>query len=331
MGSLKALNDKLKNTHMLLTSSNLAEIYVYDTLKSRCNATLESILDINSMSMFKSMLELVNVQPNLADNWLFIVDYSKVKSLIKKNMGIFQAKTSVFLIKVNSYKEFKEVKELEMPVNDLYLESIRKVEVYDLLRGYNISQKVKDFVASSYFKDPDKVFVFLNEVKNGAVVETTKDVVKICGESSGSIQKFVLQLLTDSPNTDRFLYRSYKKRVNSLCDLCDAFGTRTANNFIRATIKDIMSIKILYLNGVIYDRVVNIPDCFDEKKLMRYNYCIKVITGGISYSRILFLYQMLEQYGKWKTSQDGILFLYKYYIDLIEDKNVNNGNGNYIN
>ena len=108
--------------------------------------------------------------------------------------------------------------------------------------------------------------------------------------------------------------------------MCDAFGTRTAYNFIKATIKDILNIKILYLNGTIYDRVINIPSCYDEKRLMRYNYCIKVITEGISYSRLLFLYQTLGIYGKWYTSQDGVLFLYKYYLDLIQDKESNTGN-----
>ena len=33
MGALKDLQDPSKSVHLLLTSSNLIEIYVYDTLK----------------------------------------------------------------------------------------------------------------------------------------------------------------------------------------------------------------------------------------------------------------------------------------------------------
>lgn len=319
MGSLKSLNDVDKRVHLLLTSSNLAEIYVYDTLKSRCNATLESVVEVNSSSTFKGMLELVNVQPNLADNWLFVIKFSKVKSSLKKVLGIFESTSSVFLLKVDSYKEFKEAKEMYSSINDLYLESIRKNDVMDLLRDYKVSPKVKDFVASSYYRDPEKVFELCKELKNGAVVETSKDVVKLCGESMGSIQKFTLQLLEDAPKTEMFLKRSYKKRVSTLCDLCDTFSPRTAYNYIRSSVKDVLHIKMLYLEGVIYDRITDLPECFDEKKLAKYNYKLKSIAEGISYDRILHLYNTMGSFGRWYTSQDGIMFLYKYYLELIDE------------
>lgn len=320
MGSLNDLNNEEKRVHLLLTSSNLAEIYVYDTLKGRCGATLESVIEVNNASDFKGMLELVNIQPNLAINWLFVIKYSKVKSQLKKYKGIFSSDTSVFLIKVDNYKDFKEAKEIYSLVNDLYLESIKKNDVMDLLRGYKLSPVVKEFVASSYYRDPEKVFTLYNELKNGAIIENSKDVVKLCGESMGSIQRFTLQLLEDSPKTEMFLKRSYKKRVNTLYDLCNAFSARTAYNYIKSSVKDILYIKILYLEGKIYDSIRDLPECFDEKKLVKYNYRLRDITQNISYDRILYLYNMLNNCGKWYNNQDGIAFLYSYYLDLIKVK-----------
>lgn len=317
MGSLKGLTDVDKRVHLVLTSSNLAEIYVYDTLKSRCNATLESVLEVTNASSFKAMLELVNIQPNLADNWLFIVKYSKVKSSLRKYIGIFESNTSIFLLQVDNYKDFKEVKELYPSVNDLYLDSIRKDDVMDLLRGYQLSPRVKDFVASSYFKEPEKVFALKKELSNGAMVETSKDVVKLCGESMGSVQKFALQLLEDSPKTEHFLKRTFKKRVSTVCDLCDTFGTRTAYNYIKSSIRDILYIKMLYLEGTIYDKVRDLPECFDEKKLARYNYKLMGIANDISYDRIILTFNRLIEFDKWNNKSDAILFLYKYYLELI--------------
>lgn len=320
MGSIRALSDESKNVHLLLTSSNLAEIYVYDILKGRCNATLESIYEVNTLKDMKVILELVNIQPNLADKWLFILNYNKLKGALKKWIGMFQSSTAIFLIKVKTYKEFKEVKDLGVMLNDLYLDSMRRDDIMDLLRGYKISPKVKEFVVSSYSKDPEKVFTLRNELNNGAVVETSKDIIKLCGESVGSIQKLVMQLLLDDPNTERFLQRSYKKRVGAIYDLCDTFGARTAFNYIRAAIKDVLYIKMLYLNGALYDRIYDLPECFDEKKLVKYNYYLKDIAQEVPYSRVLYLYNTLGVYGRWNNVQDGVLFLYKYYLEILDQK-----------
>lgn len=322
MSYLKSLSDKDKNTFLLLTSSNLAEIYVYDSLKKRCNATLESVYDINTLNSYKNMLELINVQPNLADEWLFVISYDKVKNNIKKSLGIFQAKTSAFLIKVKNYKEFKEVKELGIPLTGLYLDTIRRNDVADLLNEFTLSKKVVDFIAYSYYKEPEKVFTIYNELKNGAVIDTTKDVVKLCGESQGSIQTFVIQLLEDSPKSMMFLKRNFKKRVNSVYTLCDTFGSKTAFNFIKSIVKDILYIKMLYLEGVVYDKIRDIPECFDEKKLSRYNSCLNIITNDISYDKILYLYNKLNETGNWYKIQDGVLFLYNYYLDLINKNSI---------
>lgn len=324
MGSLKELKSNNTNVHLVLTSSNLIEIYVYDTLKALCGATLESVYDITNSNTFKGMLELVNIQPNLSDRWLFVMDYSKVKNQLKKVMGIFQSETSVFLIKVDNYKDFKEAKSeissANVVVNDLYLNSLRLDDTMDLLRGYDISQKVKSFIYYSYNRDPEKVFTLCKEMDNGAVIKDSKDVIKICGESVGNIQKFVFQLLTDDPVTKMYLKRSFKKRVNTVYDLCDTFGSRTSYNYIRATIKDILYIKMLYLEGTIYNQIKGLPDCFDEKKLSRYSFYLKDIKEIVSYSKVVSLYNMLSKMGRWDGVQDGIAFLYKYYLTLINMK-----------
>ena len=100
MGTIRELSSGDKHVHMLITNSNLAEIYVYDILRAKCRADSESIYRIEKATDFKEMLELVGMQPYLADKWLFIVNYSKLKSNVKNKIGILESETACFLITV---------------------------------------------------------------------------------------------------------------------------------------------------------------------------------------------------------------------------------------
>ena len=156
---LKDLKDTNKNVHLLYSPSSMCEMYVYDTLKGLYEANLDSIYTINSKSTFNSMLELINIQSYVSLKWIFVLEYAKVKSLIKKYVHLLSAPTSCFLFKVKSYAEFKEFKEVYPKCNDMYLSILRKNDILFLLDGYALSPKLVDFVASSYRRDPEKVFI----------------------------------------------------------------------------------------------------------------------------------------------------------------------------
>lgn len=318
MGSLSDLNNQDVSVHLLLTSSDLADIYVYDTLKERCKATLESVFTVDTKASFKGMSEMVSMQPNLAEKWLVVLNYSKVKGMLKGSMGIFQSETAIFLVKVKNYAEYKEFKSMYGSVNDMYLNTIKRFEVMYLLRPFGLSEEVKGFTATAYFSDPERVFLLRKELLNGAEIKSTKDVVALCGESMGNIQKFAMLLLTDEPKTEMFLKRSYKKRVKTVCELCETFSSRTAYNFVSSVLKDILYIKMLYLQGTVYDKICDLPEAFDETKLARYNYYLKVVSGGISYERILWVYSEIRSFGRWNRQEDAVLFLYKFYLALIK-------------
>ena len=315
MGSLRYLKSRENNVHLLLTSSNLAEIYVYDELKSVCGATIDSVVEVTNRATFTNMLKLVNMQPLLAEKWLFVITYKAgIKQLVKKYEGIFQSDTAIFLVKVENYKDFKEFKGVVRSVNDLYLNTIGHGDVSYLLNGYKLSQSVIEFIEKSYYRDPEKVFVLMRELNSGAVVGTNRDVVKICGESTGSVARFAMLLLNEMPSSAQGLKRVYSKRVKLLVDLCESFGTRSTYNFLVATMKDILNIKVLYLQGIIYDSIRDLPEGYDEKKLARYNMYLKRIIQDLTYESILRLYIALSSCESWRTPQDGVLFLYDYYL-----------------
>lgn len=314
MGSLRKLSSTDSNVHMLLSSSNLAEIYVYDILKKSCNATIDSVVEVSNKASFKGMLELINMQPLLADKWLFVISYKGVKSLIKKYEGIFQSDTAMFLVKVENYKDFKEFKDIVRTVNDLYLNTISSSDVAYLLESYNLSGNMLDFISKSYYRDPEKVFILAKELQNGVKLTSNKDIVKICGESTGTVARFAMLLLNEMPASKAGLTRVFNTRIRVLSDLCDSFGARTTYNFLVATVRDILNIKVLYLQGVIYDSIRDLPECYDEKKLSRYNMYLKRIIQDLTYEQILNLFMALSSCDKWRSTRDGVLFLYTYYI-----------------
>jgi hypothetical protein len=311
MGDLRSLSSD-KNVHMLYTTSNLAEIYVYDTLKKSCNADLESIYNINTKSDVSEMLELVNMQAYLADKWLFIIDFSKLKSTIKNKKGIFSSDTAKFLIKVKNYKDYKEFKELYPSVNDLYLSVIRENDVNFLLRGLKLSPNNVSFISRSYSRDPDKVFLLRKEMQLGYEVNSQKDIVNLCGESSGSIVHFAIRMLTDNKR----ISRGFVNRMKTVEGLVDAYGISTFKNFLTSSVKDILDIKMLYMEGVIYKTIRELPDCYDEKRLSRLNFYLRRIAEDITYERILELYTDLKNSGRWTKRIDILEFMYKYYGGL---------------
>lgn len=313
MGTLRELTSEDRNTHLIVTNSGLAEMYVYDKLKKRCHATLESVYEINRVSEFKDMLETINLEPYMADKWLFTIDYSKLKSTVDKYLHIFDAETACFIIKCKGYKDFKDFKQGYPKANDLYLSIIRSGDIQYLLSEFNLSQKIVDFVSKSYSRDPEKVFTLYRELCNGAEINTSKDIVELCGVSTGSVVSLVMLLLADPPKTSKGFNRVLKKRIQIANDLVGAYGLSTFRNFLVSSIKDILDIKILYLQGIIYKSIRDLPECYDEKKLSRYNPYLFRIVDEIPVDRILRLYISVRESGFWRNKSSVVQFMYDYY------------------
>lgn len=317
MGSLTAIKDFGTNTHLLFTSSSLADMYVYDSLRELCGGNSESVIDVDSKASFLNMLDLVNLQPLQAIRWLFVLKYKPLKGLFKKYADVFTStSSSCFLIRVESYKDFKECKEVLKSVNDIYLASIRQRDVQYLLSGYKISPKVVDFVAKTYSKEPEKIFMLRQKLMEGIEVDRPRQVVAICGEYAGSIARFAISLLNNHPNTALGLKKVYSNRIKTYHELIEAFGVRSTYNFLVATVKDLLDIKILYMNGVIYDSIRELPEGYDEKRLSKYSGQLRTITQTLLYDEIIWMYMQLVR-ARWVSQNDGILFIYKYYMSVM--------------
>lgn len=311
MGSLAELGRE--PVTLLQTTSSLCEMFVYDTLKGICKAGLESITTVKSKSDFNEMLDMISMSPILAEKWLVVLEYKKVKSSIKDHVGIFRSDTAMFLVKVENYKDYLEFKELYSNVNDLYMAIMRLKDIGYLFKGLPLSSKLINFISKSYAREPDKVFQLWKEMSLGAEITSQKDITAICGVSSGSVQSLVISMLRPLPTTEKGRKTVIRNKLKTCEELIDTYGIESLRNFIVASIKDILAIKMLYMNGVIYNRIKDIPEVYDEKRLSRYSYYLKQIEVEIPYSRIVRFYLLIKKTRVWKNQLQLLDFLYEYY------------------
>lgn len=315
------LADYDKNVHIMMSGSGKADIFAHDTLRKVHDVAIDCVYKIEGKKDFANMVEMSLIQPYTSGRWLFEITYSKVKGMIKANKAVFDSDTSVFMFIVDKYADFKELKELLDKSNDIYTPIIRKQDVYYLLNGYPLSEKVLSFVASSYSREPESIFTLREYLQQGEEVDTQRDVVKLIGVSSGSVTSFIVSLLSGKPKTPRGLKKVIRSRVQMGKDLCDAYGVSSFRNFLSSGLYDMIQIKMLYLNGVVYDNFSNIPDVFDEKKLKKYKFYLERIKTEFSYNDLVFLYNKLQEpeNRRWYSVADMARFIYDLYGEVEVD------------
>lgn len=315
---LKDLVDKTLNYHTVMCDSGKLDLLVYNLLKQACNGNKDTIFYVNKKSDVEEMLDLSLIMPYSADQWLFIVNYNKVKRHRRKLIEFIKAKTvsSKVLVSFDKYADFKKFNDdLGALVNSMYLKTLRKDDMAFLFRGTKLDKDLKEFIFYSYRSEVEKVMSVLGYIKDGHSVKTRKDITELVGVSTGSIQHFIFQLLGKPPKTEKSRERIIKNRSYILSELAKVYGVRGIKTILTNSVKDILDIKTLYLSGVVYKSLTNIPEGYDSKRLLRYRVFFGKIID-IEYSRILELYLLLYNEGVWSNELDLYKFLYIYYRNL---------------
>ena len=314
---LRELSNENKHVHILYTTSSRMELYVYDKLKELCQATLDSVIEVNSNSSYKEMMELIQLQPFMAAKWLFVIDYKKMRKSLEKDKGVFNEDSSVFLVKVSSYKEFKEFRSLlRVDYNELYLQSLTYKDVVWLLSKTGLDSTLVDFVAKTYRTVPEKILTLIEHINNGEEVSDRKAIISICGNITSSMISYALYLLNSTAKTVQGIKLSMRKAAQEGSLQIQSIGIRQFRGYLLGAVRDILAIKEMYLSGDIYNKIRDIPECFDEKRLSRYNYYLENIKS-ININRIVSLYVSILMTGRWYTEFDFLEFLYRYYNDTL--------------
>ena len=296
---LKDLVDKTLNYHTMMCDSGKLDLLVYNLLKNACGGNKDTIFYVNKKSDVEEMLDLSLIMPYGAEQWLFIVNYNKVKRHRRKLIEFIKAKTvsSKVLVSFDKYADFKKFNDdLGSLVNSMYLKTLRKDDMAFLFRDTKLGKDLKEFVFYSYRSEVEKVMSILEHLENGQSIKNRKDITELVGVSTGSVQHFIFQLLGAPPKSEKSRERGIKTILTN-------------------SVKDILDIKTLYLSGVVYKTLSNIPEGYDSKRLLRYRVFFGKIVD-IDYSRILELYMLLYNERAWQSEVELFKFIYVYYRNL---------------
>ena len=305
--------DESYSVHLMYCNSALLDMFVYDTLKECCEAGLDSTFEIENTANFNEMLDLMNMQSFMSKRWLFVIKYKKTKKLVERYKGVFTSKNSCFLIKVENYREFLEVKSLiPQSRNDMYLSFLNFEDIVFLLRGYSISDAMLRFISRAYAREPEKIMILIDKMKEGYVVSDKKSVTAVCGESQSTISSYVMSLLNTKIKSELGAKRSLKKKINDGVSLSRIYSPGTLRNYMIAELRNLIHIKQMYLNADIYKEIREVPECFESNNLNRYSGLLDKIIE-MPMDTIVKLFIALEQSGRWYKEIDVVAFLYNYY------------------
>ena len=317
MGSLELLDDIDKSCHILYTNSGKAELYIHDKLQKLCGTKAFAVRSkTGDVEGFSRMLILVNMLPFDGIKWFFEIEYNKVKALVKQHKGIFEAETSLFLIKVDNFKEYSECVSLFPSANAMYLSYVNRQNMNYITKDFNISDSIRNYLSRNYSRDLEKIFILKEFLDGGGEVHSEKDVLKVCGEGSTSTTTFVYSVIKDQPKNQKSLSILLKNRVRMLYNIILQRGAAYAYNIVVSTLKDFLDLKVLYLMGNIYDTVEKLPEQYDEKKLSRYLFYLRKIEYDLDYNSIVNAYLFFKGENTWHSMDDAVASLYRYYIQL---------------
>jgi hypothetical protein len=315
---LEALTDKEINVHTVMLDSGKLDMFIYNTLKKSTGGNKDTIIYVNKKSDIEEMSDLALVMPMQADQWLFIINYDKVKRHRRKIIELIKKKniSSKYLVSFSKYADFKKFNEdLGSIANSMYLKNLNLTDVRFLFRKYRFDKDLFQFIFYSYRSEVEKMMSLLSFLETGHLIKSRKDVTDLVGVSTGSVQHFIFQLLGKKPLSEKSQKTVLKNRVNTLTELSKVYGVRSLKGILTNSVKDILDIKSLYLNGVIYKTIDNIPEGYVATRLLKYKpFYAKILD--ISYMRILDLYLLLYNERSWNSEVEMYQFIYTYYRNL---------------
>lgn len=325
--SLLTLDEKDLSIVLVQTPSDMMKIFIQDKIKEKYKNTNDSSMTIQTKKDFSESLIQAGVQPFGAVKWFFLLDNDKVKLTAKDITSIKENNSSgVYLIFVSNYPTYKRFKtaigkDYDGFV-DLYITRLRRNDFLYLYDYYvpednKLTKSLYDQVVQNYSSDLDAVFKLFKALKSGEEVKNQKDITAICGVGGNTIESYAVNLLKDPPTTERGVATVLRNRIKLGVDLGSIYGYNKFWSYTVNCVKSFSDIKMLTISGVVYKRLTELPECYNEKRLGKMNRYLWVLKD-IPYSSIIRLRYMLSRQ-RWRNESDFVAFIYNYYYAEIKE------------
>lgn len=314
---------------LLQSNSEKMKMYIQDKLKAKFHSTRDTILTVNTNKDFKPVREVSGLIPPFSEKWLVFVTMNKKVSMKDLVNVIDNSSTCIFVVITDKYKEYKDIKEALKKKHTLieqYLSYLRRedfIYLYDALvpKDKQMTKQLFDYLVQGYSSDIESVFDMFLALKDGKKVKTRKDISDICGIGGLTIDSFVFSMLKEPSKFDKGLKRVMHNRIMAGEELIEVYELGTFYRFLRACIYNLVQVKMLKDTGVIYKTIRNLPDGYDQMKLIRYQKYMWSLNE-IPLSRLLRLYSCIGN-KTWKTDLDFLNFMYNYFTRSYSDGTIN--------
>lgn len=306
---------------LLQTSSKSLEMYLYDYLRESFSSNRDTVLQINSKRDFRRLKEIYNIQPPYSEKWLVQIDLGKIGKSYKELAEIISDSTTVCYMCVAEtyvqYKSFKEAVSHIEGVFDFYINILRRRDFLYLYKKLvpsdcTLSKTLYDYVVQSYSADIGAVFDLFTSLRNGIKFNTRADIAEVCGVGRNSVESFVFAMLKNLPVTEKGLKKVIKNRISAGVELAEVYNWGRFNKAVNLCLSALLDIKKLQVSGVVYKRLTNLPEGYDERRLSKYQrYLWRIET--IPLSRILRLKVCFSN--RWFNKVDFLNSMYAFIKD----------------
>lgn len=318
---LQEIDRELDRTSVVLlqTPSDVLKMFLQDKIKAQLNSTQESILVVDSKKTLREAGNLSGMIPFDAKRWLFVLDLDKIGVNSDLQEVIYNNSTGLFLCttdKYSTYKRFKEMCKVLDKMLDFYITYLKRMDFYYLYyaivpKESMLPKALSDFVQKGYSNDISTVINFFMELNRGTKFDSKKSIIDFCGQSGNTVDNLLFSLLEMQFKTERGIKSVIGNRLKAGYELAQSIGWRKLRNYLYSSLNAVMDIKGLYISGVIYKRIENLPDNFNEKKLSKYQRLFHKIKE-VPFSDMVRLRIALYECGDWNNEADYLRFIYRY-------------------
>ncbi len=305
---------------LLQTESTKLWMFVQDKLRRYLSTRQESMVDIKKAPDLKSVRQVMTVSPPFSRGWLVQLEAVDRERQDLVNADLFKlikdSASCLFFIRCEKYAVYKKIKDgLEGldDVYDMYAPFLRRPDVLYLYDAFvpeskRLKGQLFDYVVQGYSADIDSLFDIFMNLASGVKYQTRADIVDRHGIGGLSVDSFLFSLCNPVGNG---IKKVVSNRCRAVVELGGSIGFQTLYNYMCTSLKSIIELKVLLISGKVYKSVSNLPECYNESRLARYQRHIWRLNE-IPLSEFLRIRQVLGD-RPWGNGTDAMNFVYGYY------------------
>ena len=284
-----------------------SEDYYYEVtkiLKETLDISKEYEVKIRKPTDITVAKHNTEIPPLLGEKWWVEIRVSEVG--LKEAMRCLTggSKWCVYVIKVDKYKDFKYLKNLDTVKQQgryimcRYLDKLQFTDLLYLMRKYfgnnynkYVSSEMIEILKKEYLSTPDAVFQLIKKVKAGAQITNKQELIRNIGLGRNSVIKLTVDMLNKEIKTDKMRKKFFNSVLQSLQDLHIEKSWYQIRREMLDVVDNFIRIKEWIIAGKYKKEIPETADASLMSAYLKYDY---ILFDQVSMLRLLQLRNMLS-------------------------------------